>query len=490
MSPLAIRARKLAILTHRWLGVFFCVLFLGWFASGFAMMYFDYPRIHLEDRLRRNGSIAADRVRLSLEEATAKVRSRPDHARLNMLLDRPVYRFHRGPLQDVVFADTGGALVSVSEADGRKIAARWTGLPARQATFEGFLTEEDQWTLNRTVRPLRPFLKYSWPAGDEVYVSSVTGEVMQHTTRASRMGAYAGAIPHWIYFTILRKETGLWRIVVIWLSAIGTAMTIFGLIAGFWLYSPSKRYRYDGEPSAIPYAGQKRWHTFFGLVFGLVTFTWILSGMMSMNPFQWESSVGAAAKSLQGGEWRAGTFDPSALNRLGLDAKEVTFTMFAGQPLTRALESPAKSMLLSPASQPRPRLDFEEMDKAIRSAFPSTREVRLVKEYEVYYVDRHNRKPLPSVFGDLGDSEHTTIYLDPSSGQIAQSYSGMARWNRWLYHGLHSLDLPFLYHNRPLWDVVVLFLMAGGTALSVTGVVIGIRRARQKLSPRALVRAA
>ena len=38
---------------------------------------------------------------------------------------------------------------------------------------------------------------------------------------------------------------------------------------GIWMYSPSKRYRNAGVPTSIPYRGQKRWHTIFGLIFGL-----------------------------------------------------------------------------------------------------------------------------------------------------------------------------------------------------------------------------
>ena len=41
---------------------------------------------------------------------------------------------------------------------------------------------------------------------------------------------------------------------------------------------------------------------------------------------------------------------------------------------------------------------------------------------------------------------------------LAQSH-GAGRFdeaNRWLYHGLHSLDFPFLYARRPLWDVVMI----------------------------------
>ena len=42
---------------------------------------------------------------------------------------------------------------------------------------------------------------------------------------------------------------------------------------------------------------------------------------------------------------------------------------------------------------------------------------------------------------------------------------------RWLYQGLHSLDFPFLYFERPLWDIVVIVLSIGGTVVSATTLV-------------------
>ena len=64
------------------------------------------------------------------------------------------------------------------------------------------------------------------------------------------------------------------------------------------------------------------------------------------------------------------------------------------------------------------------------------------------------------------------------------------RWNRWLYHGLHSLDFPFLYNRRPLWDVVLIVLSAGGLVLSATTLVPSwrrlarhARRARKAMTP-------
>ena len=102
-----------------------------------------------------------------------------------------------------------------------RIASAWTGQPASAATVEP-IEEVDQWTVQSRLRDVRPLWKYSWPNGEQVYVSEATGEVVQYTTTASRLGAYVGAIPHWLYFTPLRKHGPQWSRLVIWSSGIGT----------------------------------------------------------------------------------------------------------------------------------------------------------------------------------------------------------------------------------------------------------------------------
>jgi hypothetical protein len=42
-------------------------------------------------------------------------------------------------------------------------------------------------------------------------------------------------------------------------------------------------------------------------------------------------------------------------------------------------------------------------------------------------------------------------------------------------HGLHSLDFPWLYKRRPLWDIIMIAFMAGGTALCVTSLILAWR---------------
>jgi len=68
------------------------------------------------------------------------------------------------------------------------------------------------------------------------------------------------------------------------------------------------------------------------------------------------------------------------------------------------------------------------------------------------------------------DSGHTACYLDAATARIVGQYDSRSRWNRWLYHGLHSVDIPWLYQHRPAWDLLLLLLLLGGACLSISGV--------------------
>jgi len=53
------------------------------------------------------------------------------------------------------------------------------------------------------------------------------------------------------------------------------------------------------------------------------------------------------------------------------------------------------------------------------------------------------------------------------------------RLNRWLYHGLHSLDPAWLRSRRPLWDVLVVGLSLGGIVGVAASLVPAWRRIRR-----------
>ena len=166
------------------------------------------------------------------------------------------------------------------------VAAQWTHQPAAAATLLATmrLPNVDQWTVGGPNARYWPLYKFGWPDGQQVYVSSTTGEVVQYTTPALRLGSYFGAVPHWLYFVPLRRSAARWQAIVLWSSGVGILVSLLGLAVGLWMYSPRKIYRTNGTPSSFPYSGQKRWHTILGLAFGLFTCTWAFSGFLSMGP--------------------------------------------------------------------------------------------------------------------------------------------------------------------------------------------------------------
>jgi hypothetical protein len=423
---------------HRWLGLFFCALFAMWFLSGMVLAYWDYPEVTDRDRLAHAQVIDPSRVGVSPDQAYASLGldAPPSDARMLMFDGRPAYRFD----DTLVYADNGRPQRDFPPELTLRIASAWSRQPSATAAMT-VLDEPDQWTVGGEFGALRPLAKYSWPNGGDVYVSEVTGEVVQSTTRASRLGAYFGAIPHWLYFLPLRENGRLWSRIVIWASGIGAATALLGLVIGVWVSLPSKR---------IPYAGQKRRHAFLGLIFGAFACTWAFSGMLSMEPFSFSAGPqemgGRIDRALHNGGFKS---LEQALAEAGPGAKELDFREFPRDP----------GRILS----------------AVRKAVePQTiSEFRMVTEYEAYYLDRHQQHPLPALFLRLNDLHGSMFYIDPRTARIVEAYDSASRWNRWLYHGLHSLDLPWLYRHRPAWDIAILALLAGGAWLSVTSLIMG-----------------
>ena len=102
-------------------------------------------------------------------------------------------------------------------------------------------------------------------------------------------------------------------------------------------------------------------------------------------------------------------------------------------------------------------------------------------EYDGYYYDPRGSRTLPVLRVRYADANATWLYLDPERGGIVQRSTDVSRLRRWLYQGFHSLDFPFLYFHRPLWDIVVIVLSIGGTVLSFTTMLPAWRRLRRHM---------
>ena len=487
--------KRSLIFIHRWLGVLLAVFFLLWFPSGIGMMYFPMPSVTQAHRLHRLPVLKADTVVVSPADAAQKLGVDADDLRLSSYDGRPAYLAGRGGGGPVLYADTGEEQGEVSTEMVQRLASAWTGQPANTASVEE-VTEVDQWTLQTRLGNLSPVFKYSWPNGEQVYVSQASGDVVQYTTTASRIGAYLGPIPHWFYFTPLRKHGPEWSRVVIWSSGIGTISAILGVVIGVWMYSPARRYRYAGAPTSVPYRGQKRWHMVFGLVFGVATVTYAFSGMLSMDPFP---SFNDRVQLRRGGgpatnipRALRGDLDPAAFNakhprqaleQLGsLPVKELELTSFAGDPVYLARLSDGDTRIVPMQGEPRTGFDQKEIVRVVSAAAEGRVTTRILSQYDRYYLDRTRRLPLPVVLAEGTNEDQTRYYIDPRTARVVQTYDSSNWVNRWLYNGLHSLNFPWLYNYRPLWDIVVITLMLGGTALCVTSLVLAWRVLGRKLA--------
>jgi hypothetical protein len=478
------------VFVHRWLGVALCAVFLLWFPSGIGMMYWDYPSVSPADRLRHAAPLDPGTIRLSpaAAYATLQLTDPPPPVVLNTFNGHPAYRFRFGnDGEAIVLADTGDQPIGFTDADLSTAASRWTGQASSLAQVET-LTDVDQWTVQNEFDDLRPLRKFSWPNGEQVYVSENTGEVVQYTTRGSRLGAYVGAIPHWLYFTPLRRHGETWTRLVVWSSAIGAVAALLGIVIGLWRYSPSRRYRKDGAPTSIPYRGQKRLHTIVGLVFGIATITWAASGMLSMDPFPWLTgprprgvrqgrgpTLPAALRSSVELAAFDGKSPTQALAELPAGSvKQLEFTAFAGHPHYLATLADDSTRIVPVDASVRSEIGTRGVIDFVQSVVPARdlASAEVLNEYDRYYLDRRGQRPLPIVRVTLTDADQTRYYIDPRTGRLAGVYSDRNWVTRWLYHGLHSLDFPWLYAHRPLWDIVVITFMGGGTLLGVTSLIL------------------
>jgi uncharacterized iron-regulated membrane protein len=92
-------------------------------------------------------------------------------------------------------------------------------------------------------------------------------------------------------------------------------------------------------------------------------------------------------------------------------------------------------------------------------------------------------KRLPVVRLEFADANATWAHIDPYTGAVPGKLDAGRRASRWLFAFLHSWDWPPLLDARPVWDVFMVTLNAGGFVLSVAGVVIGWRRVVRKMQP-------
>jgi uncharacterized iron-regulated membrane protein len=462
------------------------------------------PTLSPEERLEHLPALDLSAVRLTPAEAASRALSdMPGRVTLLSVLDRPAYRVDG----TTVFADDGATLEPLDRGTAQLVAARFVGTSEGAVRFVRTVDRPDQWTLVLS-REL-PLAKFAVDdgRGTEVYVNPESGEVALVTTARTRALAWIATIPHWFYITPLRVNQPLWYWTVVWASGIGCVLAVLGLVLAVVQFHKTTPFNLS---KSIRYTGWMRWHYILGAVFGLFTLTWVFSGLLSMEPFEWTNARGLEfpRDTFTGGRLeveRFAAFDAAAWDvaSAGRVLKEIELERIQDEPYyvakftASAVDGDAKrerlhqpyyiegraqpESVLIDARTLRPReapFAIESLLARLRAAAPDTAIVGhdLLEEYDSYYYSRGRQAPLPVLRVKFADPLETWAYVDPANSELLATIHRLNRVERWLYNGLHSLDFGFWYSRRPLWDVGMILLCAGALASSAIGLYLGIKR--------------
>jgi len=495
--------KRLLFLTHRWLGIALCLFMAMWFFSGVVMMYVGYPKLTAAERLERLPAIDPAACCIGLGEAIraagAGTGEQPKEVRLTSVAAMPRYvlTFDR---QRVVAVDarSGRRIDDISVAVALAAAAAFA--KGEKLTYLDRV-EEDAWTHSKALDAHRPLHRIQVHDGNEtlLYVSSRTGEVVRDATATERLWNWVGAWIHWLYPLRGGMLDRQWHAIVVYGSLAATVLALTGLAVGTIRWKVAGHYP---NRSKSPYrASLMRWHHFLGLGFGLVSATWIFSGLLSMNPWKVFDSGGAPldARAFSGGAIEAKNFpvdlrglmererERERLSPEGGSPREFEWRMFDGKGYLIAFDGGNRTRIFPASNAERPfaMFPFERLDAAGARLLPGARVVRreVLGEYDFYYYPRaphtmsgHAEKRLPVLRLEFDDANSTWVHLDPYTGTIVGKLDRHQRVKRWLFALLHSWDWGPLLERRPLWDALLILLSLGGFLISCTGVAIGWRR--------------
>lgn len=455
-------------LVHRWLGIVLGLLMVLWTLSGIVMMYVSYPETTSREQM-------AGLEPLDLSGCCAEVRlprGAVESATVEMLADRPVLRWI-GPEGPQLVSLAGPAPSIDASAAGNIAQAHMRNAFDVSPTGRVEPVGIDQWSLQ--LRRYAPLYKVSFQdeRGTALYVSGLTGEVVQDTQRRERFWNWLGAVPHWLYFTPLRQNGQIWSQVVIYASLLGIFLTVTGLYIGVITWRRGKRWS--------PFRGVALWHHWTGLVFGLAALTWVFSGFASMQPWGWLESQGPG-KELQAIAGRASSGRDVVALYTALAARPQPGVVSAelliqGGSLYAVLARPDGTR--TRASLPDLETSLPDLPAIARAARPGVPIASrgLIAEGDAYHYDHHSTPALLPAYRIIyADKEATRLYLDPRTGEVIGHVDSGSRAFRWWHSALHRLDFSGL-NTRPLWDAIMLPLLGGVLLVCLLGAWMGLRRA-------------
>jgi len=476
---------------HRILGTVLGVLMAVWFVSGMVMLFTSYPRYDDSERLA-HATVLGPYTEHALSELARWLESggsaRGERAQLSVIEGTPTWTWSESGVRRAVRGDTGADITPLTAARARAEVEHRLGVRASRVSA---VPVADQWTVGRVRPELFPLfvVELNDATDSHIYISGRSGEIVQDTTLRERVLTWLGAIPHWIYPAALRRHRELWRSSVLWLSGIGLALSISGLIAGTHVAWRTRAVPQDKRTVQNSYL---RWHQQLGLCFGVLATTWLFSGALSLSPLHWSGS-GPSPESLEAlygrpSDATAAVWQlPAAIQQCQreLPVLAIELSTFAGRPLLLCRSAQDHRLIYLDEAQLTSQRFVTQVQlsaAAERIAGPGAPGWSWHAAPDAYYYQTHSGPPLalPYVKLSLSDDQQSTYYVDPATLRALEHMTSKKRLERWLYRGLHCWDFAWLYTRPVLWQVVMVTAMLLGVALTALGVALPLRRSYRR----------
>ena len=327
--------------------------------------------------------------------------------------------------------------------------------------------------------------------------------MVRDATAHERAWNLLGAWLHWLYPLREVLPKALWTVALVYGALLAAVLVLLGMLIGLLRWRFAGRYR-SGSRSPYP-AGAGRVHHVGGLLVGVVLLVWLVSGMLSMEPwglFEKRSTIEAAAlRSTPLNAEAVKTDLASVLARFreaDIEPVELQWHMLGNQPYLVGLDARGGTRILPAASAgpAQEHLERAVLERQVREAWPEqSLHLDWLEQEDFHYYARsepslysHLPRRLPLLRVRFDDPAVTWLHIDPYSGTVIEQLDQRRRAVRWVFKLLHSWDwLPLL--QRPLLrDGLLLAFSAGMLAIAVSGVLLGWRRLRgrpRRVKPRA-----
>lgn len=437
-------------MVHRRLGLVLGPAVLLWFLSGVVLLWVPYPSLTEGEWFSMAGALSTRECCVSFPSLVKKL-ERPDgieSLRLRMVGDRPV----------VVAQSLNGSLVAVS-ADRDGVLAPFTQegierivqpFAAGRTINEVELIDHDVWTVHQRFDPYRPLWKVQLSGEQEpvLYVSSVTGDVVQDTTAEERRWNLVGAVIHWWYWPSLRRHWAWWDRLVWWLSGVGTVM----VFAGSLILSRDCMQR--GWRGGL--AEGRQVHRWLGVITGISACCWMASGWLSMDHGRWFSDGKVNAEDRErfmGGRLTVrDARDHPDFSTLMVNGtvKEIRLTKLAGVVLVIARTSPATQVVLTAPSQaeaPSDAVSDEVVTAAARSLLGGDDALTISKRggnASSSCSATGNDAELPFLQVETSGHESRGVLVDGRIGAAMERLDSSRRLYHQLFDSLHRWDVSWL----------------------------------------------